>query len=77
MIQTRAELLRLLAEVGSLYPEMRIGQILSWFAGAARGPRVESVYDAEDDELIAAINEHLSSPRARARAQELQTASAG
>ena len=43
-----------------MYPEMRIGQLLTWFASAARGPKPESIYDAEDDELIAVMRAHVA-----------------
>jgi hypothetical protein len=67
MTDSRREVLQLLGEASSLYPEMRLGQLLTWFASAALGPKVESIYDAEDDELIAAIQKHLSSTMARQR----------
>ena len=65
MNETRRELLLMLAEIGTLYPEMRLGQIISWLAGVARGSAVEAIYDVEDNELIAAIRDHISNPLAR------------
>lgn len=64
MSDERRRLLALLGEASERYPDMRIGQLLTWFASAARGPTAESVYTAEDDELIAAIAGHLSKQRA-------------
>ena len=61
---------RELAELSALYPEMRIGQILNWFAGAARGQRPESIYDAEDAELIQAMRAHLDKHHAVEQGQK-------
>jgi hypothetical protein len=65
MTESRKELLLLLADVSNRYPEMRFGQVLSWFATAARGSTLEAKYDAEDEELISAIRDHLGNPLAR------------
>ncbi len=59
MTTERREVLELLVELSDAYPEIRLGQILGWFAGAARGPRPESIYDAEDAELISVMRAHL------------------
>jgi hypothetical protein len=55
----RAELLKLLAEISAAYPDMRMGQLIANLATLARGPQVESIWDAEDDELIPAAKEQL------------------
>ena len=65
MNATRQELLRLLSEIGVLYPEMRLGQLLDWLATAAKGETPEAVYDVDDAELIAAIRDHIANPLAR------------
>ncbi len=67
MTEARKELLLLLADVSNRYPEMRLGQVLSWFATAARGSTLEAIYDAEDEELISAMRDHLGNPLARTR----------
>jgi hypothetical protein len=69
MNSQRRELLDLLAVLSDQYPEMRLGQVLTWFAGAARGQRVESIYDAEDEELIAAMRNHLAKKMTDAKRQ--------
>ena len=57
--QTRQELLRVLAELGEQFPDMRLGQLLANVAYWARGPANESVWDATDEELLAAAKELL------------------
>jgi hypothetical protein len=69
MNSERRDVLELLAELSNFYPEMRLGQILAWFAGAARGQRAESIYDAEDAELIVAMREHLAKCKAEKKVQ--------
>jgi hypothetical protein len=73
MNSERREVLDLLAELSTMYPEMRLGQFLTWFAGAARGQRAESIYDAEDSELIAAMRAHLSKRLAEHKVQSLNS----
>lgn len=51
---TRNELLEVVAELGELAPELRLGQLIANVATLARGPQAESVWDAEDEELLAA-----------------------
>jgi hypothetical protein len=50
--ETRSELLKAFEELGSRYPEMRLGQLVVFVARLARGPSVSAVYDAEDEELL-------------------------
>lgn len=59
MTLEREKVLALWAEVSTLYPDMRMGQLLTWFAGAARGATAESLYDVEDVELIAVMDDYL------------------
>ena len=59
MTPEREKVLTLWAEISALYPDMRMGQLLTWFAGAARGATAESLYDVEDEELIAVMNDYL------------------
>lgn len=56
---TRQELLHILAEVSEQCPEMRFGQLIANLATLARGPEIESIWDAEDGELLAAAREQL------------------
>ena len=68
MTEARKDLLLLLADVSNRYPEMRLGQMLSWLATAARGSTPQATYDVEDAELISAIRDHLANPLARTQA---------
>jgi hypothetical protein len=60
MNPTRAELLRLLAELSDADPDQRLGQLLANLATLARGPHPESVWDCEDDELTVAAKRLLT-----------------
>src|ERR1043166_5516092 len=64
MTDERRQVIEMLGELSDLYPVMRLGQILTWFAGAARGPRPESIYDAEDAELFQVMRAHLDDKHA-------------
>jgi hypothetical protein len=50
----RQELLARLAELSDADPELRFGQMIANLATLAQGPKVEAVWDVEDDELLAA-----------------------
>lgn len=68
MTPERRRVLDLFAELSELYPDMRMGQFLTWFACAARGQNVEAIYDAEDAELIGVMQTHLEKRKADANA---------
>jgi hypothetical protein len=55
----RQEALNLLAELSAARPDMRLGQLLTSLATAARGPDVESIWDLEDEELILVARRQL------------------
>jgi hypothetical protein len=57
--RTRQEALSLLAELSAAWPDMRLGQLLTSLATAARGPQVESIWDLEDEELVRAARRQL------------------
>jgi hypothetical protein len=59
----RQELLRALDELSAAFPEWRLGQMIANLAVAARGATTESVWDVEDDELLAAIQRQLERRR--------------
>jgi hypothetical protein len=59
MTEERRRVIELLAELSEVYPAMRFGQIVNLVAALARGPAPESIYDAEDDELVRAAEGHL------------------
>ena len=50
----RQELLRGLGELSAAFPELRFGQMIANLAVVARGATTESIWDVEDDELLAA-----------------------
>jgi hypothetical protein len=62
----RGELLNMLTELSDSCPEMRLGQLIANLATLARGAAVEAVWDAEDEELLAAARKQLEVFRARA-----------
>jgi hypothetical protein len=67
---TRTELLRLLAELSAVAPEQRFGQLVANLATLAQGAKIEAIWDAEDNELVAAAQRLLS------RYQERKTGAA-
>jgi hypothetical protein len=56
---TRRELLEVLTELSEVAPEIRLGQLVTNLSYIARGLANESVWDVEDEELLAAAREHL------------------
>ena len=65
MSETRQELLRVLSELGEEYPQARLGQLVSNLATLAKGPTVEAIWDAEDEELLEAAKRQLKIFRIR------------
>jgi hypothetical protein len=63
MTPERREVLEILAELSELHPEMRMGQWMTAFATFARGPKPESIYDVEDEELLPVMRRFLESRR--------------
>lgn len=57
---TRAELLRELERLSEAAPDVRLGQLVANLSFLALGPAVESVWDVEDDKLLAAARQHLA-----------------
>ena len=55
----RQELLVVLAELSAACPEMRFGQLIANLATLARGLTAEGLWDAEDEELLAAAKKQL------------------
>ncbi len=64
MTETRRELLEVLRELSVLCPELRMGQLVTNLATAARGAFPESVWDAEDEELLVPARKQLEYFRA-------------
>jgi hypothetical protein len=61
----RQEVLRLLAELSEVAPEIRLGQLMANLSYLARGPSNESIWDMEDEELLEAARKHLEQWRSR------------
>ncbi len=59
----RQDLLRALGELSAAFPEWRFGQMIANLAVVARGATTESIWDVEDDELLAAIRSQLEHRR--------------
>lgn len=56
----RQELLRGLTELSAACPEMRFGQLIANLSTLARGLSAEGLWDAEDEELLAAARQQLA-----------------
>jgi hypothetical protein len=65
MTTARGDLLRLLAELSEAAPEQRLGQLVANLATLAQGAKVEAIWDAEDEELLAAAQRLLAHYRSR------------
>ena len=52
---TRQEILTRLAHVSELAPDMRFGQLVANLAFLAAGPWDQTLWDLEDEQLLAAI----------------------
>ena len=70
MTPERREVLEILAELSTMYPEMRMGQWMTAFASAARGSKVEAIYDVEDEELLPVMRSFLDKRKAEAAAAQ-------
>jgi hypothetical protein len=65
MTDSREELILLIQQLSDADPELRLGQMLTNLATLARGPQPESVWDCEDEELVAAARRLLTRLRER------------
>jgi hypothetical protein len=61
----RLEVLQVLTELSEVCPQIRLGQLMANLSYQARGAEVQSIWDMEDDELLAAARSHLELLRAR------------
>jgi hypothetical protein len=57
---TRQEILRLLEQLSELTPDVRFGQLIVNLSYLAVGPSVEAPWDVEDQQLLAAIRQHIA-----------------
>ena len=65
MTTTREELLAWLAALSDAAPDLRLGQLVANLAMLAQGAKVEAIWDAEDEKLLAAARrlvEHYRAP---------------
>lgn len=56
----REEILEKLQRVSALAPELRFGQLIANLAFLAAGPWNETLWDLEDEQLLAALKQHLA-----------------
>ena len=54
---TRRELLARLARLSELAPDLRFGQLVANLAFLAAGPWDQTLWDLEDDQLLAAVRQ--------------------
>jgi hypothetical protein len=59
MTPTRQEILDELAKMSERYPNWRFGQMVANVSFWAAGPKIESIWDVEDDEFLKALQNHL------------------
>ena len=56
----RQEILRLLERLSELTPDVRFGQLIANLSYLAVGPTNEAIWDMEDEQLLAAIRQHIT-----------------
>ena len=56
----RREILRELERLSELAPDVRFGQLIANLTFLAAGPWEEALWDIEDDQLLAAIHQHVA-----------------
>jgi hypothetical protein len=64
----RQEVLRLLAELSEVAPDVRLGQLMANLSYLACGPSNASIWDMEDEQLLEAARKHLEKWRSRREA---------
>lgn len=60
MTSTRQQILHALEELSELTPEVRFGQLIANLSYMAIGPTAEAVWDMEDEQLLKAIQQHVT-----------------
>lgn len=61
----REDLLKHLAELSEADPDLRLGQLIANLATLALGAKPDAIWEAEDDELLAAARRLLGHYNAR------------
>jgi hypothetical protein len=74
---TRQEILERLSRVSGLAPDMRFGQLIANLAFMAAGPWDQTLWDLEDEQLLAAIRQFEADLSRRARGMAEQGAASG
>jgi hypothetical protein len=62
----RQEILKLLERLSELTPDVRFGQLIANLSYLAVRPKVEAIWDMEDDQLLSAIRQHIADLSERA-----------
>ena len=57
---TRQEILSRLERLSELAPDMRFGQLIANLAFMAAGPWDQTLWNLEDEQLLAAIKQHVA-----------------
>ena len=65
MTSVRKETLQVLAELSELTPDVRLGQLIANLAYSALEPTSESIWDVEDEQLLAAARKILCEAQTR------------
>ena len=60
MSSTRQQILLALQELSELTPDVRFGQLVANLSYLAIGPTAEAIWDMEDEQLLKAIQTHIS-----------------
>ncbi len=60
MTSTRQQILHALEELSELTPEVRFGQLVANLSYLAIGPTAEAIWDMEDEQLLTAIQQHIT-----------------
>jgi hypothetical protein len=55
----RQEILRELERLSELTPDVRFGQLIVNLSYLALSPKMEATWDVEDEQLLAAIRQHI------------------
>jgi hypothetical protein len=55
----RDEILRLLARLGELTPDVRFGQLIANLSYQALSPTAEAIWEMEDEQLLDAIRQRI------------------
>ena len=61
----RHDILKFLERLSELAPDIRFGQLIANLAFLAAGPWDETLWDLEDDQLLAAIRQHIADLESR------------